>query len=231
MTRHQRPSTSYVHALLLSASVALAGCGGNVVAGPAAGGSGGGGQGGQTSAGGAGQGGAGQAGAVTSSVSAGGAGGTMDCAGLGEIACLGAYPGCVPVYDDQCCPLCDPTGFCADCSNWTFHHCATHTNGCLPEQPVECGTVPGWACVGGKAECEPSGGSKTPCATLPGCVPSYCPTDVDCDTSPVCVPARGDMCGPIVCEQVPPPCERGTTPAGENGCFSGGCIPAALCGQ
>lgn len=211
-------------------SLALTGCGGNVIAqttgDPGAGGSGG--QGGETSAGGAAEGGAST---TSSSSGAGGAGGTA-CDGLGEIACLKAYPDCVPVYDDMCCPMCDPMAGCADCVNWAFHHCAPHADGCLPEQPAVCGTVPGWACAGGAASCEPpSPATKIPCATIPGCVVSYCPTDVDCETDPVCVPVDGDMCDIALCNAIPPACPDGTFPAVEGGCYSGACIPQAFCAQ
>lgn len=222
MTHRSLSSHFLAHVFLLSIPLALAGCGGNVVAQPA-GGTGGGG-------GGEPAGGAGQGGASTSSVSTGGAGGAVSCEGLGEIACLGAYPSCVPVYDDMCCPMCDPMAGCADCVNWAFHHCATLENGCLPEQPVECGTVPGWACSGGSASCGPASvNTKMPCATAPGCVASYCPVDVDCTTDPVCVPADKDMCSPATCEKLPPQCPEGTIPAVENDCFTGGCILDWIC--
>lgn len=215
--------------LFVGAALALAGCGGNVLTQPSGGGGSGGdggdGPGGQTSTPSTGQG-----GAITTSTGAGGAGGAA-CEGLGEIACLGAYPSCVPVYDNQCCPSCEPQGGCADCLNYTYHHCATLENGCLPEVPVECGVVPGWACVGGAADC----GSvvpwqtKIPCAQVPGCVPSYCPFDADCTTDPVCIPVHGEMCGPVFCESEPPPCPEGTVPGANGSCWSGGCIPEALC--
>jgi hypothetical protein len=224
MNQPKYPSLFLVFPLVF----ALGGCGGNVVAQPS--GPGGGGDGGQPDGGG-GQGGSSSTTAVSSS-SAGGSGGTASCKDLSEIACLGAYPSCVPVYDDMCCPMCDPMAGCADCVNWAFHHCATQENGCLPEQPIECGTVPGWACVGGSATCEPQTGStKTPCATVPGCVASYCPTDMDCTTDPICIPVDKDLCGPATCEKVPPACPDGTTPAVEAGCFTGGCIFKTVCGQ
>lgn len=226
---------SFGFVVALSVPLLLSGCGGNVST-TGNGGSGGGGSG----QGGSGQGGASQGGTgpSTSSVTAtsanaggsAGAGGSVDCAGLGEIACLGAYPSCVPVYDDQCCPACDPMGGCADCVNWGFHHCTTHENGCLPEQPVECGLVPGWACVGGSASCEPATPlTKTPCATVPGCVASFCPVDIACETDPVCIPVDKDLCGPVVCAVVPPNCPNGTTPAVEGGCFTGGCLLSTVC--
>jgi hypothetical protein len=222
---------SFALSLVLSIPLALAGCGGNVVTQPTGGpDTGGSGQGGQPMGGTTGEGGATTSSVSTSSVSTGGSGGASDCAGLGEIACLGAHPTCVPVYDDQCCPMCDPTGGCADCVNWGFHHCATLENGCLPEMPIECGVVPGWACSGGSAACEPASPlTKTPCATVPGCVASYCPVDVECETDPVCVPVDKDMCSEALCDAVPPNCAPGTIPAVEAGCYTGGCILAGVC--
>ena len=111
----------------------LCGCGGNVTVGTGgAGGSGanGGAGGGIGGAGGGigGNGGSsstvspvgGAGGSVSSSV--GGAGGGA-CDGLDHVSCLGAFPSCVPVYDDECCPSCDPMGGCADCIRIQFHHC------------------------------------------------------------------------------------------------------------
>lgn len=91
----------------------LLGCGGNVNV--SSGGDGGGGAGGGTTTG---------TGGATSTTGTGntttGTGGTTTttittgptpvCEGLDHISCLGAYPSCAPVYDDQCCPTCDPMG-------------------------------------------------------------------------------------------------------------------------
>lgn len=220
-----RPPLFFALPLLLSIPLALGACGGTVVT--QAGGSGGGGQGGEVT-GGSGQGGEG---AATTSTSTVGTGGSVNCDGLGEFACLGAYPSCVPVYDNQCCPTCDPTGGCADCVNWGFHHCGSHADGCLPEQPIGCGVVPGWACTGGTAMCDPvSPATKTPCATVPGCVASFCPINEACETDPVCVPAQKDMCSTALCDAVPPDCPDGTVPEVEDGCYTGGCILSYLCG-
>lgn len=214
------------HLFLVVVPLALLGCGGKVFVQSSAGA---GGEGGGPLTGGVGQGGEGSV-SSSSAGSAGGAGGSVDCDGLGEVACLKAYPSCVPVYDDQCCPLCEPEGYCADCVNWAYHHCATLENGCLPEEPVECGTVPGWACAGGQAECEAiTPMTKIPCATVPGCVASYCPMGGGCGTDPVCVPVQKDICDPALCNTVPPPCFSGTVAAVEGGCYTGGCIPESYC--
>jgi hypothetical protein len=220
--------------MALSAVGFLGACGGNVNVGSGGngnGGAGGGGEGGgtssiSTSAGG------------TSSVSVGGGqssssssmgGGPSSCDGLQQIACLGAYPSCVPVYDDECCPICDPTGGCADCINIQFHHCAPLNSECAGKPP-SCGQVPEWACSGGAAACAnvDPGGSKTPCATVAGCIPAYCPTNKDCTTDPVCHAATKDACI-TQCDAVPPPCPAGTYAESDGFCYTGYCIPENLC--
>src|SRR5262245_20716527 len=50
--------------------------------------------------------------------------GVGPCANLFEAECLGAFPTCVPVYDDTCCPTCYPGG-CADCQAYAFNHCTS----------------------------------------------------------------------------------------------------------
>ncbi|MBK8254577.1 MAG: hypothetical protein IPK82_18155 [Polyangiaceae bacterium] len=83
------------------------------------------------------------------SSSTGGTGGVhpLACGKLDQDGCLSAYPTCVPVYDDVCCPTCEP-GECTDCLELAFHHCAEHETVCGPE-PLNCGVVPDWACSNG----------------------------------------------------------------------------------
>ena len=158
----------------------------------------------------------------------GGAGAGGGCEGLGHVACVAAFPACVPAYDDVCCPMCDPTGNCADCVNWQFHHCTTPEEACLPEMPTSCGVTPGWACTGGIPSCADPGGSPTPCGTVPGCVLGACNVDVDCDPPEYCVPVVGQQCV-ATCPQVPPECPAGMQPEVKGSCFTGDCITAALC--
>ena len=164
----------------------------------------------------------------SSSVTTGAGGGQASCVGLDHLACLGAYPTCVPVYDDTCCPMCDPTGACADCTNIQFHHCVDKGSACGNPGPP-CGQTPAWACSGGQANCavDPSG-SSTPCATVAGCIPAYCPTDVTCKTDPVCHPAKAGACV-ATCNAIPPPCPAGTYPETDGFCYTGSCIPENLC--
>ncbi|MEP7119793.1 MAG: hypothetical protein ABJE95_02740 [Byssovorax sp.] len=155
-------------------------------------------------------------------------GGSTSCAGRDHLACLGAYPTCVPVYDDACCSMCDPTGGCADCINIQFHHCIDKGSACGPSGPP-CGQTPAWACSGGQAECAVDpGGSTTPCASVAGCIPAFCPTDVTCKTDPICEPAKATMCA-ATCGSIPHPCPAGTAPETDGSCYTGACIPDTLC--
>lgn len=158
----------------------------------------------------------------------GGAGGADPCSAIGsEVACLGAFPDCVPVYDDECCPSCDPTAGCADCVDIHFHHCAPTGTACV--KAPSCGFAPPWACAGSKADCgiEP-GGALTPCHSAAGCTAGYCPTDVTCKTDPVCVPVTKGSCTAL-CGGVAPPCPPGTIAENDGSCFTGLCIPAGVC--
>ncbi|MBK8257751.1 MAG: M36 family metallopeptidase [Polyangiaceae bacterium] len=190
----------------------LSGCNGNVAAGSGDGGNGGDGNGG--------------AGGNGGSSGAGGSGG-IACAGLPEIACLGAFPECVPVYDDLCCASCDPAGGCADCFEIRFDHCEPLNQAC--NNGPECGLVPEWACNGKDAGCDiDPGASQTPCASEAGCVPAYCPTDGECDVDPICHPVKAGMCV-VQCDAIPPSCPAGTFPESDGFCHTGRCIPESLC--
>lgn len=155
-------------------------------------------------------------------------GGTASCDGLDQVACLGAYPACVPIYDDTCCPTCDP-GPCGDCTSLQFHHCAPKEQVC-GDEPLPCGLLPDWACAGGQAKClgDP-GGSPTPCGAEAGCAFAECSPDYDCNVSPVCVPVTKDICGPILCDAIPPACPDGMVNEVQSGCFTSFCIPGDLC--
>ena len=185
------------------------GCGGNVVL------SSGGGTGGGTST-------AGSGGQTTTTP-------VTSCTGLDHIACLAGYPSCVPVYDDLCCPSCNPTGGCADCINMQFDHCESYADRCTGV-PSQCGQTPGWACEGGQADCniEPYGGAE-PCATVAGCLPAQCSLTLNsCPGDITCHPARKDTCS-VTCKQAPPPCPSGTWPEAVNDCYTGYCVPENVC--
>ncbi len=158
---------------------------------------------------------------------AGGAGGSL-CDGLAEVPCVAAFPDCVPVYDDACCPTCDP-GPCADCVNYQYHHCVSVQDGCLPEQPVVCGVIPSGACTGQAPSCGPPGGSPTPCGAQPGCIEATCSPDVNCPPDVECHPVIGGMCS-TECDSVPPTCPTGTTAESDGFCYTGYCIPVEVCG-
>jgi hypothetical protein len=164
----------------------------------------------------------------TGAVGGFGTGGSAMCGALNEVGCLGAYPDCVPVYDDKCCPSCDGIGACADCVDLTFHHCAPKSDGC--GGTLTCGFTPDWACQGGKADCEVDpGGSPTPCHKVAGCTAGYCPTNADCKTDPVCTPVTKDICI-NACDAIPPPCAPGLIAESNGFCYTGLCVAESLCG-
>lgn len=165
---------------------------------------------------------------TTSSTGAGGAGGSSACEGLSESGCMAAYPSCVPVYDDACCPSCNPMGGCADCVDYFFHHCDALDTACLPEEPGTCGFSPGWACAGGVPDCGAPGGSPTPCGAYPGCVEATCSPDVNCPPDIQCRPVTGGTCQ-NQCDSVPPSCPEGTIAESDGFCYTGYCVPAEVC--
>lgn len=227
-------STSFfTTASLILAAGLLAACGGTVSSSTGGDGGAGGGSGGTSSSTGgttASTGGSGgNTGGTGGSGGIGGFGGAGDCAALDLVGCLGAYPECVPVYDDTCCPSCDP-GPCADCVSLQFHHCAPKADVC-GDTPVPCGTVPDWACAGGQAQCGDVDPQSSPdlCGSVAGCIPGYCNLDIDCDTDPVCVPVTAGSCGPVLCDAIPPPCPDGTTNEIQNDCYTTLCIPSNIC--
>lgn len=158
-----------------------------------------------------------------------GTGGSVACGGINdEVGCLGAYPTCVPVYDDVCCPSCNP-GTCSDCINVQFHHCAPNSPTC-GVAPPSCGTTPQWACAGGKADCSINAlGSVEPCHAKAGCTAAYCPVGAMCNVDPVCTPVTKGTCTAL-CDGLPPPCPPGTFAEANGSCYTGLCVPADVCG-
>ncbi|MEJ7733676.1 MAG: hypothetical protein WKG00_31335 [Polyangiaceae bacterium] len=163
------------------------------------------------------------------STAAGGAssasGGSSTCSGLFEADCMGT-PDCAPVYDDVCCPTCEPKA-CADCSNLEFHHCDFRDDIC--DQAPACGTVPDWVCLGGPHVCpQVVGGDTYECEATPGCVVATCSPDVNCNETK-CAAVGADSCT-AMCDAIPPSCPAGTTAEADGSCYTGFCIPSAVCG-
>jgi hypothetical protein len=202
--------------------VMLAACGSNVdvenSSGAATAGSSG-------STGGASTSGTGSAGGSSSSVGAGG-GASGSCESLGHTACLAAYPDCVPVYDDACCPMCNPT-FCADCVNYEFHHCAPYAEGCAPDTPF-CGFTVPEHCAGQLPACGSPNGSPALCGQWPGCTYTECPVGELCDVGPHCTPVTPGACT-VVCKSLPPECPPEMVAEADGDCWTGMCIMADVC--
>jgi hypothetical protein len=160
------------------------------------------------------------------STASGGASGGP-CTDLFEADCMASSPDCVPVYDDACCPTCEP-GPCADCSNLEFHHCQAASEAC--DGMLTCGLVPEWACIGAPHVCPPITNPDDPyeCEATAGCVVAKCSPDVNC-VETKCAPVNGSSCTAL-CDSLPPSCPAGTTAEADGSCWTGFCIPAAVCG-
>lgn len=143
------------------------------------------------------------------------------CNGLSETQCLGAFPECVPLYDDACCPTCAP-GPCGDCSHMEFYECLPANEACSG-QPVVCGFVAKEHCGGAPAIC--TGGY---CPSMPGCTEACKP-----DASGMCVAfechaiTKGTCTS--VCDGIPPACPPGFTAEQDGGCYTGFCIEDQIC--
>jgi hypothetical protein len=150
------------------------------------------------------------------------------CDTLGEPGCLDAFPDCAPVYDDTCCPTCNP-GPCADCQNFAFDHCAPAIDVCASAMPT-CGTIPAWACTGGAPECPVIGqGGDYACDATPGCVVASCSPDANCGNEHQCHPVGAGSCTAL-CDAVPPTCPVGFAAEANGSCWTGYCIPGEVCG-
>jgi hypothetical protein len=147
------------------------------------------------------------------------AGPPTSCTGLNPAECLAE--GCVPLFDDECCPTCHPGG-CADCTNITWQECLPMTR-C--EAFEGCGAFPRWACEFSTPNCADAHLSDADSCTVPGCVPAFTPED---PTNRTCVPITASSCR-AVCLITPPACPAGTTPEGDGTCFTGRCIPGFVC--
>lgn len=227
--------------LLPCLALALVACGGTVVFDEGEGGSGQGGSGATVGAGnmttGA-NGSSSNTGGASSSSSAsgsvGGAGGSssasvstgsggFDCGNFNYADCLGASDSCVPVFDDFCCSTCFP-GECADCVDLRFVACTPRT----PQGPkgtcgdAPCGFIPTWACDGSEPNCNEGCFGEAGCVEKEFCEGEGC--GVTCDT------VRPGACGPVGCNATPPECLGDDIPEAAEGCWTGWCIPAWVCG-
>lgn len=150
------------------------------------------------------------------------------CGTLGETGCLAASPRCAPVYDDHCCPDCEPMGACADCVDYRFFECIPfEESNCTPGLTPHCGVTPQWACQGGSANCVGDG----PCNMTPGCIDAViagCGPDALCESE--CHPTTAWTCGPDCAQGGPMPfCADGVPELGPEG-YTGYCVRAGVCG-
>jgi hypothetical protein len=154
---------------------------------------------------------------------------TNPCDGLGEGACVAAFPDCVPVYDDMCCPSCSNVGYCADCIDWQFHDCLPFSAACTPPE-LTCSFTPDWACKGGVAECEaPSDRSPSRCGMVAGCVLGRAAGEICADCEDACRPVTAESCNTPDCDHIPTTCLEGEAVEVQSGCDTGYCIPARVC--
>ncbi|MFT3767149.1 MAG: hypothetical protein QM820_16755 [Minicystis sp.] len=158
--------------LVLSATLALAACGGNVVVQPGSGGAGG----GTTTT-------------MTSSTSSGGS------------KCNGACPqGFVCLWgSDQCVQTCNPEGVtpcgaglvCDGCATSSCPDCDDCVGACLPAQNGQCDAhddcAPGSVCLFGAGKCAPECSMEAPSCPSPDLVCNPCATS----SCPVCADCRG----------------------------------------
>lgn len=193
-------------------TVFLSACGGStLVDGPGAGGAGG------------------SSSSTTTSATATSSTGGPSCADQpSEAYCISAFPDCVPIYDDTCCPTCTP-GACVDsCTDNVYQGCEKAEVACQPEPAIECGFVPEWACAGGVPECGDANGLKSPCGKYTGCAELTCFGGFDCSTCvPLSVAACVEDCAGSGDNSN---CSVDTVPhMGGDGCPDGTCIPKKAC--
>ncbi len=146
---------------------------------------------------------------------------TTGCDGLGPAACLTA--GCMPTFDDSCCPSCLPGGPCADCVHYVYEGCALGSAAC---SGGTCGLAP---FCGAGPNCASAHVSSEDACDVPGCVPAYPSGEGDPDPSAAtCVPIHRDVCR-VACRRIAPPCPARTVPEGDGFCYTDRCIPAFVC--
>lgn len=145
------------------------------------------------------------------------------CDGLSAGNCLAA--GCVPVFDDSCCPTCEP-GPCADCTNIDWL-------GCRPasESPCAggCGVAPEWVCTTAEPDCSTAHVVDQDSCDRPGCIPSFPSGEGTPDIATAsCTPITADSCR-VTCRRLPPTCPTGTYAEGDGSCYTERCIPNFYC--
>lgn len=142
------------------------------------------------------------------------------CTGLPPAACLAS--GCVPMFDDACCPSCPP-GPCADCVHWMYEGCVPPSAACSGSA---CGVAP--TCTA-PIDCSSAHVNAVDACDVPGCVPAYPAGTGDPDPSTAtCVPIHRDVCTAL-CRRFPPECPAGTFPEGDGFCYTDRCIPRFVC--
>jgi len=147
------------------------------------------------------------------------------CGDLTHRACL-ETGGCVPTYDDACCPSCGMGGPCADCVDYAFHACHTEAAGCAGSL---CSVAPTWLCGVGEPDCSGAHVVSERSCDVVGCVPAYPSGEGEPDPgAATCVPIRRSSCT-VLCRRVEPPCPTGTVAEGDGSCYTDRCIPAFVC--
>ncbi len=145
-----------------------------------------------------------------------------ECADFGPAACL--QNGCVPTYDDTCCPVCEPSGVCADCANPDFYVCRSFEDACMA---AFCSLPAPRTCEGALPDCARATPFDEDSCSVPGCVPAVAPLGSP-ELPPTCVPITAGSCT-AVCRIEPPPCPSGTVAEADGSCFTNRCIPASVC--
>lgn len=164
---------------------------------------------------------------VTTAASTSSTGGPSCADQPSEAYCIAAFPDCVPIYDDTCCPTCTPGNCVESCTDNVYQGCEKAEVACQPNPAIECGFVPGWACSGSVPECGEPNGIKSPCGKDTGCMEKTCPEPVSCST---CVPVSVAACVKDCAGGSEPPCMGGTVPhIGGDGCPDGTCVPEEPC--
>ncbi len=149
------------------------------------------------------------------------------CESLPLDACISAA-GCVPVFDNACCPSCGMVGPCADCTDWRFERCVSQEVACDPAADFCWSPIDG-ACEGRAPDCRGVAPTSERSCAVPGCIVQQSPPCDDCIPTRTCVPHRGlDSCQ-AVCLEVPVDCGEGWVPEASGGCFTGSCIPEEAC--
>jgi len=133
------------------------------------------------------------------------------------------------MYDDSCCPMCSPTGTCADCARYEFLQCVPFDQaGCNTNQPQACGAVAATGCQGEyNLDCLQL--SKTSCEANPGCVwalKAGCTSVEGCDG--LCRGVTAYACD-RPCNVPAPTCPEGYAPEGSGGTYMMDCVPKAMC--